>query len=69
MVVGRGVRGFVELFVDMVGGDTVVRRVRSDFGGGVGGLPVDGLMDFSTDSNAFSRGFRNMVVYASRHRW
>lgn len=53
---GRGVRGFVEDFLD----DIVDKGVGRVPLGGVGGLPVDGFTGASADGLEFSRGFRNI---------
>ena len=56
----RGVKGFVELRWDIVswrGPGTVF--------GGVGGLPVEGLLTVAADGSMFSRGLRNMVIGCS----
>lgn len=54
---GRGVSGFVEFRLAIVGGGGEIRVPL----GGVGGLPVEGFEGVLIDGGAFSRGFRNII--------
>ena len=61
---GRGVRGLVELRVDIVVAAAVGWRGVRLVPGGVGGRPVEGLIGVEVGSMVmFSRGLRNIVCW------